>query len=90
MIATLFSPEPMSTVGPEITCAPDQFTCGTVYGQPAPTGPNIKCISVSWKCDGDNDCGDNSDEQQNCHSMYHHYIYSLYLFIHSFIGYKKL
>ncbi|XP_022248454.1 sortilin-related receptor-like [Limulus polyphemus] len=36
------------------TCAPEQFTCS-----------NGLCIPNLWKCDGDNDCGDNSDEY-NC------------------------
>ena len=37
-----------------VTCKEYEFTCS-----------NKNCISQSWKCDGDNDCGDNSDEQ-NC------------------------
>lgn len=37
------------------TCAANQFACD-----------NNVCIPEFWKCDGDNDCGDNSDEQ-HCH-----------------------
>ncbi len=33
------------------TCSPGHFTCR-----------NQKCIDVEWVCDGDNDCGDDSDE----------------------------
>ncbi|CAL7939536.1 unnamed protein product [Xylocopa violacea] len=33
------------------TCAPRQFACA-----------NDVCIPGSWRCDRDNDCGDNSDE----------------------------
>ena len=33
------------------TCSPQEFTCN-----------NSKCINIAWRCDNDNDCGDNSDE----------------------------
>ena len=39
-------------------CYFDQFTCD-----------NGRCVSESWKCDGDNDCGDNSDEEY-CGMLY--------------------
>ena len=35
-------------------CLPSQFQCNTT-----------KCIPYLWQCDGDNDCGDWSDEN-NC------------------------
>ena len=37
-----------------MTCAPNQFRCH-----------NKRCIPYVWRCDGDSDCGDDSDEQ-NC------------------------
>lgn len=33
-------------------CEEDEFSCQNGY-----------CIRSLWHCDGDNDCGDNSDEQ---------------------------
>ncbi|KAJ9597637.1 hypothetical protein L9F63_011506, partial [Diploptera punctata] len=38
--------------GENSTCAKEQFTCG-----------NKLCVPKLWRCDGDNDCGDNSDEE---------------------------
>ena len=35
-----------------VTCESDEWACS-----------NAKCIRSSWKCDGEDDCGDNSDEK---------------------------
>ncbi|KAK7507961.1 hypothetical protein BaRGS_00000926, partial [Batillaria attramentaria] len=35
------------------TCTSEQFTCD-----------NQRCIPQTWACDGDNDCGDHSDEKE--------------------------
>ena len=36
-------------------CDDDYFLCA-----------NEECVPQSWTCDGDDDCGDNSDETTNC------------------------
>ena len=36
----------------DISCADTRFQC-----------ENNQCIDKSWKCDGHNDCDDNSDEK---------------------------
>ena len=46
------------------SCAASQFTCGSE----AP----VRCIPEVWVCDGDNDCGDTSDEDpEMCGQLYY-------------------
>ena len=39
-------------------CPIDRFTCR-----------NGNCVDISRKCDGNDDCGDNSDEDDGCIGM---------------------
>ncbi|XP_054913786.1 low-density lipoprotein receptor-related protein 2 isoform X1 [Poeciliopsis prolifica] len=41
-------------------CSSTQFRCGD----------NEKCVPIWWKCDGQSDCGDGSDEPQTCPHRY--------------------
>lgn len=49
-------------------CTEFQFTC-----------LNGRCIHEQWKCDNDNDCGDNSDELQNVCGRLHSELFILCL-----------
>lgn len=43
------------------TCQPGQFGC-----------QNGRCIPENWRCDRDDDCGDQSDESSSCGESFLH------------------
>lgn len=40
----------------EKVCSSEEFKCDD----------KSRCIDIKWKCDGDFDCGDHTDETSNC------------------------
>ena len=44
-----------------LACSDDWFACGHDDGKT--TQKSTECIPVIWKCDGDDDCSDGSDEK---------------------------
>ena len=40
-------------------CSTHEFLCG-----------NQQCVPLTWTCDGEDDCGDNSDETASCLGMF--------------------
>ena len=63
-------PELNSAVFQNWWCVVATLSCRPGYFQCPPSSPSIRrCIVERWLCDGDDDCGDNSDEDpQMCHA----------------------
>ena len=47
-----------ATCGLPPTCQPSEFTCRSR----GPTGAGPACIPIQWRCDGQSECADRSDE----------------------------
>ena len=48
-------------------CSTHEFLCA-----------NEQCVPLTWTCDGEDDCGDNSDETTSCTGMTLLEIYGFY------------
>ena len=48
---SLFYFQNLSLIGENSLCEPNEYQCN-----------NKKCVLKTWRCDGDDDCGDGSDE----------------------------
>ncbi|KAF3832981.1 hypothetical protein F7725_026646 [Dissostichus mawsoni] len=56
LITLLLSQSPGVQGSAECSCGRSHFTCAvSAFGE-------CTCIPAQWQCDGDNDCGDHSDE----------------------------
>uniref|UniRef100_A0AAQ4RSN1 EGF-like domain-containing protein n=1 Tax=Gasterosteus aculeatus aculeatus TaxID=481459 RepID=A0AAQ4RSN1_GASAC len=56
LITLLLSQSPGARGSAECLCGRNHFTCAvSAFGE-------CTCIPAQWQCDGDNDCGDHSDE----------------------------
>lgn len=50
------------------TCPPEKFDCG---------GAASKCVSLSWRCDGERDCENGADEEQCAAGTFFHCVQRL-------------